>query len=70
MFNKKKCMAALLAIPFIGFAQQHSDTVSVHKVLDEVNVNALRANEKTPVAFTNINEAEIEKGNLDKIYLI
>tara|TARA_E500000331_G_scaffold351944_1_gene399575 strand:+ start:14275 stop:16455 length:2181 start_codon:yes stop_codon:yes gene_type:complete len=65
-------MAALLAIPFIGFAQQHSDTVSVHKVLDEVNVNALRANEKTPVAFTNINEAEIEKGNLgqDLPYLI
>ena len=57
-------MAALLAIPFIGFAQQPSDTVSVHKVLDEVNVNALRANEKTPVAFTIINEAEIEKGNL------
>ena len=65
-------MAALLAIPFIGFAQQPSDTVSVHKVLDEVNVNALRANEKTPVAFTNINEAEIEKGNLgqDLPYLI
>ena len=57
-------MTALLAIPFIGFAQQPSDTVSVYKVLDEVNVNALRANEKTPVAFTNINEAEIEKGNL------
>ena len=72
MFNEKKYVAALLAIPFIGFAQQPSDTVSVHKVLDEVNVNALRANEKTPVAFTNINEAEIEKGNLgqDLPYLI
>lgn len=72
MFNKKKCIATLLLIPFIGFAQQSSDTVSIQKVLDEVNVNALRANKNTPVAFTNINETEIEKGNLgqDLPYLI
>ena len=44
-------MTALLAIPFIGFAQQPSDTVSVHKVLDEVNVNAVGANEKTPTSY-------------------
>ena len=72
MFNKKKSMAVLLAIPFIGFAQQPTDTISMQKVLDEVNVNALRANEKTPVAFTNIGKAEIEKGNLgqDLPYII
>ncbi|MEE2700245.1 MAG: TonB-dependent receptor [Bacteroidota bacterium] len=72
MFNKKICMTTLLAIPFLGFAQQSSDTISLQKVLDEVNVNTLRANEKTPIAFTNINKAEIEKGNLgqDLPYLI
>jgi len=65
-------MAALLAIPFIGFAQQPTDTITMQKVLEEVNVNALRAGEKTPVAFTNISKAEIEKGNLgqDLPYLI
>ena len=65
-------MAALLALPFIGFAQQPTDTITLKKVLDEVNVNALRAGEKTPVAFTNISKAEIEKGNLgqDLPYLI
>ena len=72
MFNKKTCLIAMLAFPFIGFAQQKTDTVSIKKVLMEVNVNALRAGEKTPVAFTNISEAEIEKGNLgqDLPYLI
>ena len=72
MFNKKNCIAALLALPFIGFAQQPTDTISMQKVLNEVNVNALRATEKTPVAFTNISKSEIEKGNLgqDLPYLI
>ena len=65
-------MAALLALPFIGFAQQPNDTISMQKVLNDVNVNALRATEKTPVAFTNISKSEIEKGNLgqDLPYLI
>ena len=72
MFNKKNGMAALLALPFIGFAQQPNDTISMQKVLNEVNVNALRATKKTPVAFTNISKSEIEKGNLgqDLPYLI
>ena len=64
MFNKKKSITTLLVIPFIGFAQQPIDTIAMQKVLDEVNVNALRATEKTPVAFTNISKSEIEKGNL------
>ncbi len=72
MFNTKICIASLLALPFIGFAQQPSDSISLRKVLDEVNVNALRANEKTPMTFTNISKSEIEKGNLgqDLPYLI
>ena len=72
MFNKKKCMTYLLALPFIGFAQQPNDTISMQKVLNQVNVNALRATGKTPVAFTNISKSEIEKGNLgqDLPYII
>ena len=62
-------MAALLALPFIGFAQQPTDTISMQKVLNEVNVNALRATKKTPVAFTNISKSEIKKEIWDKIYL-
>jgi len=65
-------MAALLTLPFIGFAQQPTDTISMQKVLNEVNVNALRATKKIPVAFTNISKSEIEKGNLgqDLPYMI
>ena len=54
MFNKKTCLIAMLAFPLIGFAQQKTDTVFIKRVLLEVNVNALRAGEKTPIAFTNI----------------
>lgn len=69
MFNKK-CVVTLLAIPFLGFAQQPVDTVYIQKVLDQVNI--LRANEKTPVAFTNLSKTEIEKGNIgqDLPYMI
>mgnify|MGYP003949863449 CR=1 FL=1 len=72
MFNKKNCISVLLTIPFIGFTQQLTDSVQIKKVLNEVNVNALRAGDKTPVAFTNINQQEIEKGNLgqDLPYII
>lgn len=64
MFNKTNYLIAMLAFPLISFSQQKTDTISIKKVLMQVNVNALRAGEKTPVAFTNISEAEIEKGNL------
>ena len=65
-------MAVLLTIPFIGFTQQPIDSAQITKTLNEVNVNALRAGKKTPVAFTNINQSEIEKGNLgqDLPYMI
>ena len=52
MFNKKTCLIAMLAFPLIGFAQQKTDTIAIQKLMKEVNVNALRAGEKTPVAFT------------------
>ena len=61
MFNKLKLITTLLAIPFISFTQQLSDTISMKRILNEVNVNALRAGEKTPVAFTNINQEEMNR---------
>ena len=64
MLNKRNCIVAFLALPFIGFSQQPTDSITIQKKLDEVNVSALRANEKTPVTFTNLNKSEIEKGNL------
>ena len=72
MFSKKVSFILLLGLPFISFSQQPIDSVQITKILSEVNVNALRAGEKTPVAFTNISKTEIEKGNLgqDLPYII
>ena len=64
MFNKSRFFVLLLTFPFISFSQQITDSISIKKTLSEINVNALRANEKTPVTFSNISKAEIEKGNL------
>jgi iron complex outermembrane receptor protein len=70
--TKKKIIAILLTSPFLVFAQEPNDSVQFKKTLNEVNVNALRAGEKTPIAFTNISKADIEKGNLgqDLPYII
>ena len=54
MFNKKTFVASLLAIPFMALSQSPTDSVQIKKELDEVNVNALRASEKTPMTFTNM----------------
>ena len=72
MLSKKACVIILLGLPFLGFSQEQTDSVKISKILNEVNVNALRAGEKTPVAFTNISKSEIEKGNLgqDLPYII
>ncbi len=72
MFSKKNCIILLLAFPFFIFSQQPTDSVQIRKVLNEINVNALRAGEKTPVTFTNISKSQIEKGNLgqDLPYII
>tara|TARA_B100001758_G_scaffold247507_1_gene265607 strand:+ start:4867 stop:7068 length:2202 start_codon:yes stop_codon:yes gene_type:complete len=72
MFKKRDCIAILLTIPFISFAQESIDSVQITKTLEEVSVNALRAGAKTPIAFTNINQSEIEKRNLgqDVPYII
>ena len=72
MFSKKIYAILLIGLPFISFSQQKTDSVQITKILNEVNVNALIAGDKTPVAFTNISKLEIEKGNLgqDLPYII
>ena len=72
MFNNKTLVASLLAIPFMALAQNPTDSVQIKKELDEVNVNALRASEKTPMTFTNISKDAIEEQNLgqDLPYLL
>ncbi|MEC7646562.1 MAG: TonB-dependent receptor [Bacteroidota bacterium] len=72
MICKKIFLTLLIGWPVLNFAQQEADSVKITKILNEVNVNALRAGEKTPVAFTNLNKHEIEKGNLgqDLPYII
>ena len=72
MFNKKKIVVSLLVFPFMALAQSPTDSIQIKKELDEVNVNALRASEKTPMTFTDITEKAIEKQNLgqDLPYLL
>ena len=72
MFNKITFAANLLVIPFMALAQSPADNVQIKKELDEVNVNALRASEKTPMTFTNITKEAIEEQNLgqDLPYLL
>ena len=53
----------LLLIPFMTYSQ-NQDSISIIKRLEEVNVNAIRANNKTPIAFTNINKNQIINKNL------
>lgn len=67
-----KILIILLIIPFTLKSQQANDSVKFIRNLKEVNVNALRAGNKTPVSFTNINKKKINKGNLgqDLPYII
>ena len=63
MVEKIQFIAVILCIPFQILAQQ-SDSITLKRTLDEVSVNALRANAKTPIAYTNLSKLEIEKSNL------
>ena len=58
----KNFIIILLFFSFSSFSQTN-DSLIIKKKLDEVNVNAIRANEKTPIAYTNLNLEEIEKNN-------
>ncbi len=62
---KKIFITLILNTVFIlGQAQNVTDSIKIKKTLSEVNINALRAGEKTPIAFTNISKTKIEKSNL------
>jgi iron complex outermembrane receptor protein len=69
---KKIQIILILNFFALNIIAQESDSITFKKNLDEVSVNALRANEKTPMAFTNISKSEIKKSNLgqDLTYLI
>ena len=68
----KKLVLILAILPFSIFSQEATDSVKINRILDQVNVNALRANKTTPVAYTNISKEELKKGNLgqDLPYMI
>ena len=61
-----------LILPFILKSQESNDSIKFKQQLNEVNINALRAGEKTPVSFTNISKEQISKSNLgqDLPYII
>ena len=60
--KKINFLIILLAFPLIFSGQ--IDSVTIKKTLEEVNVNAIKADKNTPIAFTNLSKKEIEKSNL------
>lgn len=64
-FYKSNLFAgSFLLITTCGFAQNiPKDSTKVYE-LDEVMVKAVRANEKTPVSFSNLSKKELSKRNL------
>lgn len=59
----KKTHLVVFSLFSIALFAQKKDTIAT-KNLDEVIVKSIRANEKTPVPFTNFSKSEIEKRNL------
>ena len=62
MIKKLNIILILIFTPTIIYGQQ-ADSIQLKRTLQEVSINAIRANEKTPIAFTNLSKAEIEKSN-------
>ena len=60
--KKINFLSILLAFPLIFSGQ--IDSVTIKKTLEEVNVNAIKADKNTPIAFTNLYKKDIEKSNL------
>ena len=60
--KKLNFLTFVLIFPFFLYGQV--DSITIKKTLNEVNVNAIKANKKTPVAFTYLKKEEIEKSNL------
>ena len=64
MKNYKLCFFSLIILfsPILAKTQDSGDTI--RKFLNQVNIDAVKANKTTPVAFTNISKDEITKANL------
>ena len=62
MIKKLNIILILIFAHTIILGQQ-SDSIQLKRTLEEVSINAIRANEKTPIAFTNLSKSEIEKSN-------
>jgi len=60
--KKIKFLSILLAFPLIFSGQM--DSITIKKTLEEVNVNAIKADKNTPIAFTNLSKKEIQRSNL------
>ena len=60
--KKLNFLTFVLIFPLFLYGQL--DSITIKKTLKEVNVNAIKANKKTPVAFTDLKKEEIEKSNL------
>ena len=60
--KKINFLSILLAFPLIFSGQ--IDSVTIKKTLEEINVNAIKADKNTPIAFTNLYKKDIEKSNL------
>ena len=60
---KFKILLICAAISYSVYAQEN-DSIRVIKNIKQVNVNDLRATEKTPMSFTNLKKEQIEEQNL------
>ena len=60
---KFKLLLICAAISYSVYAQEN-DSIRVIKNIKQVNVNDLRATEKTPMSFTNLKKEQIEEQNL------
>ena len=60
--KKINFLTILLFLPLFILGQ--TDSVIINKILNEVNVNAVKADNKTPIAFTNLTKKEIQKSIL------
>ncbi|ESU23123.1 thiamin-regulated outer membrane receptor Omr1 [Flavobacterium enshiense DK69] len=56
--------AGVMLQSFLSFSQEKERDTTKVKVLDEVLVSAVRANEKQPVTFTNMSKKELAERNL------
>ena len=56
----------LITLSTYSVILKSQDSISIYKILEEVQIMGITANEKTPISFTNIKEKELENTNLGK----